>query len=602
MTEDTKKQTNVVNQHTGEKWYYTDIVKDHFFSPRNILLKDPAEGEYDAEGMVGSPACLMASTLVVGNPSSVPIAIFKKGEKVLGHDSRYHSVERVFKVRYPKIDLIKIRNYLGEIIATPDHLIYAKQIPSTNTFLHHRYKARVPTTWVHAGELKQGDISLYPLPLEVRSCKRVSFSLAPRSKWDFRSKLIPKSIPVSKELLELFGYFIAEGHTKADHKEVGFTFSSKEMRLAKRVRDLVEKIFDLRARIKVRKVQHRIDVTVYNIYLAHNFRAMFGANAFAKYIPEEFLFLDPVSQKSLIKGIWLGDGYFASWRPQPRAGFATISPKLFQQMIFLLLRQKIIPSTFQESAKQRKGVNHRASYRLHVGDMNSLERLADILNISFKRDAKKRHEKRIWFEKNFICLPIKKMAKAKFNGGRLYNFEVSKSHTYATDAFLVHNCGDMMNMWLKVDKETERVKEMKWRTFGCASAIAATSMFSVMITENEGLTMEEALKIKPQDIMMRLGGLPNRKIHCSVLADKAFRKAANDWFRKNGFYDRIKIEGAKVVDERLNITDKDIEEAVLEGATTLDDVQKKLKVGIGDPGIIADVEQLIRFYKDKYYG
>ncbi len=163
-------------------------------------------------------------------------------------------------------------------------------------------------------------------------------------------------------------------------------------------------------------------------------------------------------------------------------------------------------------------------------------------------------------------------------------------------------CGDMMNMWLKVDPTTEKVTEMKWRTFGCASAIAATSMFSIMVTENGGMPVDDAQKIRPQDIMMRLGGLPNRKIHCSVLADKAFKKAANDWYRRQEKYDKIKIEGARVVDARLNITDKDIEEAVLEGATDLDAVQKKLKVGIGDPGIVTDVEQLIRFYKEKYYG
>ena len=102
-------------------------------------------------------------------------------------------------------------------------------------------------------------------------------------------------------------------------------------------------------------------------------------------------------------------------------------------------------------------------------------------------------------------------------------------------------CGDMMKMWLKIDKEKEIVKEMKWRTFGCGSAIAATSMFSVMVTENGGLPLEEALKIKPQHIMDRLGGLPNRKIHCSVLADKAFREAANDYFRKTGQNNRIMI-------------------------------------------------------------
>jgi NifU-like protein involved in Fe-S cluster formation len=163
-------------------------------------------------------------------------------------------------------------------------------------------------------------------------------------------------------------------------------------------------------------------------------------------------------------------------------------------------------------------------------------------------------------------------------------------------------CGDMMRVWLKIDRDTEKVKEMKWRTFGCGSAIAATSMFSVMVTENGGLTIEGALDIKPQQIMKRLGGLPDRKIHCSVLADKAFRKAANDYFRNTGQFDRVITEGAKVIDDKLNITDKDIEEAVLEGATDLEEVQKRTKVGIGSPEVIPEVEQLIRFYKEKYYG
>ena len=164
-------------------------------------------------------------------------------------------------------------------------------------------------------------------------------------------------------------------------------------------------------------------------------------------------------------------------------------------------------------------------------------------------------------------------------------------------------CGDMMEMWAKIDKETEKVKELKWKTFGCASAIAATSMFSVMVTENDGLNIGDALKVRPQDVMKRLGGLPNRKIHCSVLADKAFQKTANDYFRRTGKYDKIVIEGARVIDSRLNITDKDIEEAVLEGARTLEEVQQKLKVAVGaTEEVKTEAEQLIRFYSEKYYG
>jgi NifU-like protein involved in Fe-S cluster formation len=164
-------------------------------------------------------------------------------------------------------------------------------------------------------------------------------------------------------------------------------------------------------------------------------------------------------------------------------------------------------------------------------------------------------------------------------------------------------CGDMMRMWLKVNAKTERIKDLKWKTFGCASAIAATSMFSVMLTENGGMRVGEALKVRPQDVMLRLGGLPNRKIHCSVLADKAFQKTANNYFRNTGQHGRIVVEGARVIDQDLNITDKDVEEAVLEGAQSLEEVQQKLKVGVGaSEEIKTEIEQLIRFYVDKYYG
>ncbi len=162
-------------------------------------------------------------------------------------------------------------------------------------------------------------------------------------------------------------------------------------------------------------------------------------------------------------------------------------------------------------------------------------------------------------------------------------------------------CGDVMDVWINVS-DTENITELKWKTFGCGSAIAATSMFSVMITENGGMLIEEALNVKPQHIMERLGGLPNRKIHCSVLVDKAFRKAINQYFRNTGQHDRIKVVAAKIIDPVLNITDKDIEEAVLEGAQTIEEVQKKLKVGVGSPESIPEIEQLIRFYSEKYYG
>lgn len=90
-------------------------------------------------------------------------------------------------------------------------------------------------------------------------------------------------------------------------------------------------------------------------------------------------------------------------------------------------------------------------------------------------------------------------------------------------------CGDMMVVWIKVDKNTNRIAECKWRTFGCASAIASTSMMSIMATENGGMTLRDAKRLMPEAILERLGGLPDRKYHCSVLGHQALREAVLDF-------------------------------------------------------------------------
>jgi len=163
-------------------------------------------------------------------------------------------------------------------------------------------------------------------------------------------------------------------------------------------------------------------------------------------------------------------------------------------------------------------------------------------------------------------------------------------------------CGDVMRVWLSIDPKRDAITGFKWRTFGCASAIAATSMLSVMVTEKGGMKINKALALTPRDIIARLHGLPDRKIHCSVLGDKALRAAINYWFKKTGQRSRVLVEGGKIIDPNTKVTETDIEEAVLGGATTLEAVQQRTKVGIGYPECIPQVEELICFYREKYFG
>jgi NifU-like protein involved in Fe-S cluster formation len=91
-------------------------------------------------------------------------------------------------------------------------------------------------------------------------------------------------------------------------------------------------------------------------------------------------------------------------------------------------------------------------------------------------------------------------------------------------------CGDLMEMWIKV--KNDKIVDVKWKTFGCASAIASTSMLSEMLKEKGGMQLEKALKLTGKDIIDKLEGLPAIKIHCSVLGDQALREAIKDYQTK----------------------------------------------------------------------
>ncbi len=88
-------------------------------------------------------------------------------------------------------------------------------------------------------------------------------------------------------------------------------------------------------------------------------------------------------------------------------------------------------------------------------------------------------------------------------------------------------CGDIMQITLKI--ENDIIVDAKFKTFGCAAAIATSSTATDMI---KGMTIEEALKVTNKQVIEVLGGLPAQKIHCSVLAEEAIKKAIEDYLAK----------------------------------------------------------------------
>lgn len=99
-------------------------------------------------------------------------------------------------------------------------------------------------------------------------------------------------------------------------------------------------------------------------------------------------------------------------------------------------------------------------------------------------------------------------------------------------------CGDVMKVWIKV--ENNKITECKWQTYGCASAIASTSIMSEMAI---GMTLEEAEKLTAKEISEKLGGLPQIKVHCSVLGKDALKAAIKNF--------KLKQKGEKMEEGKI---------------------------------------------------
>ena len=146
-------------------------------------------------------------------------------------------------------------------------------------------------------------------------------------------------------------------------------------------------------------------------------------------------------------------------------------------------------------------------------------------------------------------------------------------------------CGDALTLYFKLD-ENKKIKDAKFQTFGCASAIASSSALTEML---KGITLEEAKKITNEDIAEFLGGLPKQKMHCSVLGRDALEKAIANY---RGEAER-KVEG-NIVCECFGVTDLEIERAVRENSlNSIEDVTNYVKAGGGCESCHDKIQEII---------
>ena len=158
-------------------------------------------------------------------------------------------------------------------------------------------------------------------------------------------------------------------------------------------------------------------------------------------------------------------------------------------------------------------------------------------------------------------------------------------------------CGDALKLTFKLD-ENGRIKDAKFKTFGCASAIASSSVLTEII---KGLSLEQAAKVTNKDIADYLGGLPEQKMHCSVMGREALEAAIANY--RGGGRKKIELEG-NIVCTCFGVTDKEIERVIRENdLTTVEEVTNYCKAGGGCGGCQGEIEKIIqRVQGDKVKG
>mgnify|MGYP001595750197 CR=1 FL=1 len=383
--------------------------------------------------------CFHPETLIWTLTGAKKIQEVQINDSVLTHKGTFSKVIKTFKRHYNE-SLLKItpRALNKEIKCTPEHELLAIQRkfwPNSHAFQPFDQVSSIKPAWIKANRLKVGDILLLPIPKLKEQKIKINLSKFTSKKIVIKDDIfttqnkggqtyLPKCISISPEFCRLAGYYISEGHGSPGH---ALSIASNSKELKEDVVFCFEKIFP-GIHLNVTKKE----VVCYSRLVSEIFSNMFGSYARDKLIPPFLLTVKPIHLKHLLKGLWAGDGHISN----SRAAYKTISEKLANNLVFVLLRFGLVPN-IQFSEKHGIQLSFRGK---------TIAELAAILDRKDIVIDRIKINNQLWRDENYFYLPIRKLKHEHYEG-QVYNLMVEPHNSYVTYSFSSHNCQDNKTLY-----------------------------------------------------------------------------------------------------------------------------------------------------------